>query len=210
MILLEEESKSYLYHDLQLPNLHHHELYDYSQQFKRRTEHETIQEVLKMTSAMAYDYKVPFAEMLFGGTEKEILQRGTDWCTDMARVCCVIVQCCDIPCRMIHLADKNCAYHGHVVCEAYYENHYGVIDPIYGFQFYNEKPLSAYNLLYQHHDMKIGYEGYMDLYGMIAINEYHPLAQTNDYTITKPNAYYTKLMQTKHNNMWFMGEDASS
>lgn len=45
--------------------------------------------------------------MLFGGTEKEILDRGTDWCTDMARVGAVFLKCLGIPSRIVHLADTG-------------------------------------------------------------------------------------------------------
>lgn len=43
--------------------------------------------------------------MIFGGKEKDIINRGTDWCADMARVGCVLLQCNNIPARIVHLAN---------------------------------------------------------------------------------------------------------
>ncbi len=208
MILLDDDS----YHDLYRAaycqtDMSEHELFDFSQQFRRGTDKETIDAVLEYTSGIAKGYDVPFEEMLFGGTEKQILERGTDWCADMARVCCVILKCLSIPCRVLHLADTEKAYNGHVVCEALYEDEYGVIDPIYGFRIYMDKPINAYNLWKNHNEFSFGYDGYMNLYGAIAVNEYNPLNGKNDYSITEPNEYYLKLIDSEHNDKWFLGED---
>ncbi len=207
MILLDDESHDALYKAEHLGmDLSGHELYVFSQQFKRETDIETIDTVLKFTSDMASSYDEPFEEMLFGGTEKQIIERGTDWCADMARVCCVILKCLNIPCRILHLADTKKAYNGHVVCEAFYENEYGVIDPIYGFKFHKDKPINAYYLWKKHSDFSCGYDGYMELYGAIAVNEYDPLDVKNDYSISRPNDYYLRLIGSAHKGEWFMGE----
>ena len=97
----------------------------------------------------------------------------------MARVCAVFLQCSNIPCRIVYLANPEKAYNGYVVCEAYYEGRYGVIDPIYGYMFYDNTPISAYD----------------------------PTSGKNDYTISVPNAYTLKLIDTEHNDQWIMGED---
>ncbi len=207
MILLDEDSRDALY---QVPyreeDMSGHALFAFSRQFKRQTDRETIDAVLEYTSGIATHYDVPFEEMLFGGTEQQIIERGTDWCADMARVCCVILKCLAIPCRILNIVDINKAYNGHVVCEAFYENEYGVIDPIYGFRFYTDKPVNGYDLLKHKSKFSLGYDGYMDLYSAIAINEYDPLAN-NDYSIARPNAYCSKIINTEHNGKWFMGED---
>ncbi len=207
MILLEDDS----YHDLYSAihdqvDMSGHELYAFSQQFKKQTDKDTIDAVLEYTSGIAKSCDVPFEEMRFGGTEQQILERGTDWCADMARVCCVILKCLNIPCRILHVVNLSKAYNGHVVCEAFYEGGYGVIDPICGFRFYKDRPINGYYLLKNHNEFSMGYDGYMDLYSAIAINEYNPLAN-NDYTITRPNDYCSKIINTEHNDKWFMGEE---
>ncbi len=210
MILLDDDSYHSLYRAAYCQtDMAEHELYDFSQQFKRKTDSDTIDAVLEYTSSIAKNYDVPLEEMLFGGTEKQIIERGTDWCADMARVCCVILKCLNIPCRILHIVDSNKAYNGHVVCEAFYENEYGVIDPIYGFRFYSDTPINGYYLLKNHNEFSLGYDGYMNLYSAIAINEYDPLGN-NDYSITRPNEYCSKIINTDHNDKWFMGEDEES
>ena len=122
MVLLDDESAPVLYSMRPMRyDMRSHELYAFSQQFMASAERETIRNVLDYTSGIAKVYNLDFNEMLFGGTEEEILEQGTDWCADMARVGAVLLQCLGIPCRIIHLANLEKAYNGHVVGEAYYE-----------------------------------------------------------------------------------------
>ncbi len=207
MILLDEESYEALYHaPVYTEELSGHALYAFSEGFRRETDRASIEAVLQHTSNIAAGYDVPFEEMQFGGTEQEILERGTDWCADMARVCCVLLKCLGIPCRILNLADLNRAYNGHVVCEAFYEGKYGVVDPIYGFRFDRGGPVSGYELWKHHREFSLGYDGYMDLYGAIAIHEYR-VSEPHNYTVTRPNAYCARIISCDHQNRWFMGED---
>ncbi len=208
MVLLDDESYAVLYkNEPHRFDMSEHELYDLSQRFMKETAHDTIDAVLKFTNDMAMGYNASFEDMLFGGTEKQILERGTDWCADMARVCCVILKCLNIPCRILHVVNLRKAYNGHVVCEAFYENGYGVIDPIYGYRFYKDRPISGYDVLKNRHAFSIGDDSYMDLYGAIAINEYDPLDEKNDYSVARPNAYYLKIIGSAHHDQWFLGEE---
>ncbi|MCM1128191.1 MAG: hypothetical protein NC429_17200 [Lachnospiraceae bacterium] len=209
MVLLDDDSYLYLYSQIKRFDMTQHELFGFAGQFRGKTDRETITKVIKFTSEIAMEYNVDFKDMLFGGTELQIIERGTDWCADMARVCAVLLQCCNIPCRIVHLANLEKAYNGHVVCEAYYEGRYGIIDPIYGYMFYDNVPISAYDVtknkkhLQQYGDG----ENYGGLYSAIAINEYDPTNGKNVYTVSAPNAYYLKLIYTEHNDQWIMGED---
>ena len=115
MILLDDQSAAILYSRVVRHNYGGHELYQFAQQFKASIEKETIQNVLRYTQEIAAAFDTDFDDMLFGGTEKQILDRGTDWCSDMARVGAVLLQCLGIPCRMLYLANPGKAYNGHVV-----------------------------------------------------------------------------------------------
>ena len=42
-----------------------------------------IKNILKFTSNMALNYDINFLDMKFGGREKDIISRKTDWCADM-------------------------------------------------------------------------------------------------------------------------------
>ena len=208
MILLDSSSYEYLYHaPVMLQDLKKHELYEYAQQFRCNEPAETIKKVLEFTSRIAKNYDVDFEEMLFGGTERQIIERGTDWCADMARVGAVLLQCLEIPCRIVNIVSLKKAYNGHIIGEAYYENHYGVIDFIYGYQFYNGCPLSAYDIMRNPTILETYPEDYKDTFEAIAINEYDPMDPQNNYRVSKTNDYTRRVIYEDHRNQWMMGED---
>ena len=207
MILLDDQSAAILYSRVVRHNYGGHELYQFAQQFKASIEKETIQNVLRYTQKIAAAFDTDFDDMLFGGTEKQILDRGTDWCSDMARVGAVLLQCLGIPCRMLYLANPGKAYNGHVVNEAFYEGRYGVVDFIYGYQFYDRTPKSAFEIQRNPEILAAYPESYQGLFSAIAISEYDPCTPGNNYSISRPNDYYLKLIHTDHENMWLMGED---
>jgi len=206
MVLLDEESCQTLYAKPARPDMKKHELYAFAQQFKADCDRQSIRNVLDYTSGIALKYDVDFKDMLFGGTEKEILRRGTDWCADMARVGAVLQQCLDVPCRIINLADLNKAYNGHVAGEAYYEGHYGVVDFIYGYRFYADKPVSAYEILQAPDILSACPDSYRGLFSAVGVSDYDPLDASNNYSISKPNDYCMKIIYTEHKDKWFMGE----
>lgn len=208
MILLDADSCGPLYAEAgKCPDMKDHELYEFAQQFRGADDKETIRKVLDYTAGIALHYDVDFMDMHFGGTEKEILQRETDWCADMARVGAVLLQCLGIPCRILQLADLSRAYYGHVAGEAYYEGRFGVLDFIYGYQFYDGKPISAWEIL-QNGDILNGYPPeYTGYFSAVAVSEYDPTDKNNDYSVSGPNEYTRKIIYADHNGKWLMGED---
>ena len=66
----------------------------------------------------------------FGGTEEQIIERGSDWCADVARVACAVYQVAGLPCRMVYLFDLQAAYSGHVITEVHRSGKWGAVDPI--------------------------------------------------------------------------------
>ncbi len=214
MVLLDEQSYPILYHSPSKisPKIKEHELYAWAQRFKKSEEQKTIKEILSFTSSMADSFNLPFDEMLFGGTEKEILDRNTDWCADISRVGAVLLQCVGIPSRIIHLVNRSKAYHGHVVVEGFYCGKYGVLDFLHGYCFYDKAPLDTFELIQKPEKIKkvikSAEEDYCRLYDCAAISEYDPMDNGNDYTISKPNRYYlTLISQSNDNGVWLMGED---
>lgn len=199
MVLLEESSLDLFYPAKpQNIDMKNHELYQFSQKFKGDKELESIKNIINFTSEIAKKYDVPIEEMLFGGTEKQILERGTDWCADMARVAAVLLNCIGISTRILHLANDKKAYYGHVVIEAFYEDCWGILDPLLGYIFYETKPLSAGDIFCSKEYLKkfdLDYAGY---YSMIAINEYNPM-DSHDYSISPINEYTLCLNTVDHN-----------
>lgn len=66
--------------------------------------------------------------MRFGGTEEQIIERGSEWCTDVARVGCALYQIAGLPCRIVNLFNLNAAYSGHVIVEVYSSETWGAVD----------------------------------------------------------------------------------
>lgn len=64
-----------------------------------------------------------------GGSEEAIIARGSDWCTDIARVACALCQVAALPARLVYLADTAHAYSGHAVVEVYRAGRWGAVDP---------------------------------------------------------------------------------
>lgn len=207
MILLDHDSKDHLYASVHHRDLRKHELFAFAQPFRAPCEKETVQNMLQYTSEAASSYRVPFEHMLFGGTEKQIIQRGTDWCADMTRVGAVLLMCLGISCRIVHLANVHKAYHGHVLGETFYDNRHGLVDFIYGYQFYSDTPVSAWDMLVRPVFPATCDEQYKGLFSAIAINEYNPSDPHNDYTVSGPNDYYKTLIAQDHHGRWLMGED---
>ena len=215
MCLLEEASVDVLYTAPPAisPEIVNHELYPFAQQFVGENDRQTLQNLLSFTQMTAKNCSTDFAEMEFGGTEKEILQRGTDWCADISRLGAVLCQCVGIPARMLHLVNRSRAYHGHMAVEVFYEGSYGVADFLYGWLFYDGRPLSAWELK-NHHDAirqqidRSLWNYYPELYDGVAINGYDPMNPENRYPVSRPNDYYRQMMlRNKNDGCWVLGED---
>ena len=60
------------------------------------------------------------------------MERGSDWCTDMARVACVMCQVAGLPARIVSLFNTGQAYSGHSIIEVYRVDAWGAADPVNG------------------------------------------------------------------------------
>ena len=210
MVLLDGESKELLYGCPPTPprGMEGHELYGFAMRFRGKSDRESVEKAADYLGKWAAGYDVPFEEMRFGGTEREILERGTDWCADISRVGCVVLQCLGIPARIVHLANLDRAYNGHVIVEAYYEGKYGLVDFLCGLVFYENGPVSAWDVLEKGLPKAVSDRGedYAGLFRAIALNDYDPMGD-NDYTVSGPNEYTRRLIETDHQNQWIMGEE---
>jgi len=75
--------------------------------------------------------------MVFGGTEEQIIERGTDWCADLARAACALCQVAGLPARIVNLVELDAAYGGHVIIEAWRDGIWGAVDPLHGILYTN-------------------------------------------------------------------------
>lgn len=218
MIFLDEDSETFLYQKPQRisDDIEFHELHEFSKQFKGNDDLATIQNISKFLYSIVSGFDVPFENMLFGGTEKEIIERGTDWCADISRVGAALLQCLKIPSRIVVLVNKDVAYNGHQIVEAHVDGEYMMCDFIYGVVGKNNTIYSVRDLLnepiqvrkiYQSHVKEDSQLDYISgLYNSTAISEYD-ITKSYNYTISRPNEYYLKMMRFKHDGQWQMGED---
>ena len=140
--------------------------------------------------------------MIFGGTEEEIIDRGSDWCTDIARVACSLYQIVGIPCRIINLYNTNEAYNGHVIIETYRNGKWGAIDSSTAvvYRHPNGSPASTWDLMNQpclieSHQGPTAYCTSVGQFTSAAIVNYF-IWQSNDfdYTSSSINDYYYSIL----------------
>ena len=137
MIKLDNDSVEYLYNsytDLSNRYKQGSRIYFESivNKLRGQTDSETIDNIISYCRNIVENCDTDTEDMIFGGTEEEVAERGTYWCTDIARVACIMFQIAGFPSRMLTTANTKYAYCGHEVTEVYYENKWGVADPTSG------------------------------------------------------------------------------
>ncbi len=163
-------------------------------------------------------------EMRFGGTEEEIIARGSDWCTDLTRVGCILSQAVSIPARMVMLYNTDQAYSGHVIIEVSRSSTWGAVDPTAGIVYRDQSgsPVTVWDLMQNadlvHEGRKPG--GSESIYGDpdqflgVAISNYSLADRDSyDYTITGLNGYCRSILEMSEKGWpgglrWLHGENS--
>ena len=218
MILLDENSNSFLYKTPQpaSKDIHNLVLYDIAHKLKGDNHLESIYRTIEFVQEIVDKCDTPFEKMIFGGTEFEIIERGSDWCTDLSRVGAALLQCLEMPSRIAILVNQSKAYHGHQVVEVYVDGNYMMCDFLYGVIGRLDRSYSVYDLLNNPslvnkiYKIKIDDENQLDyiagLYNLAAISEYD-ISRKHKYYTSKSNEYYQKLMNLSQDETWQMNED---
>jgi Transglutaminase-like superfamily len=159
----------------------------------------------------------------FGGTEEEIIARGSEWCTDLARVACALFQVAGFPSRMVFLADTSKAYSGHALLEVYRQNKWGAADPLDGVVYRGSggAAASTWELMAQPELIALNSRGRgtpharRGQFRTAAIAEYR-LGRRGDhnYRISGINPYYRSILRMSERGWpgglrWLHGEDDS-
>ncbi|MEK7764786.1 MAG: transglutaminase domain-containing protein [bacterium] len=148
----------------------------------------------------------------FGGTEEDITERGTDWCTDVSRVACVLCQVAGYPARLVQLADLTAAYSGHMVIEAFADGRWAVMDPLHGLlhRHGDGTPAAALDL---NRNLALADLAHQPLYSAIAISNYFVQDRDRyDYAVSGINPAYRQLLGMSVRGWpgglrWLHGED---
>ena len=153
-----------------------------------------------------------------GGTEEQIIARGTDWCTDLVRVACVLCQVAGVPARIIYLADTGRAYSGHAIIEAHRSGVWGAVDPLGGVIYRHPDGRSATTwelmrntaLLMRHAPAPYTNPG--QFRAAAVANYFIQDSASYDYTVSGLNAYYRSILEMSVRGWpgglrWLHGED---
>ena len=135
--------------------------------------------------------------MRFGGTEEQIIERGSDWCADVARVGCALYQVAGFPCRMAYLFDLRAAYSGHVIVEVHRSGRWGAVDTSSGVVYRTDDgvPATTWELmndadLVKRHAGPEAWYTNPEQFTAAGIANYHVRdAERYDYTVTGVNEY---------------------
>ena len=167
------------------------------------SDEERIEGIARFTSHLKEKVSDDLETMRFGGTEEEIIQRGSDWCADVARVGCALCQVAGFPARLVTLIDTEKAYSGHVIIEVHRAGVWGAVDPEMNviYRHRGGRPASVWELmndldLIEHH-----YRGKPSLYRngqfrSAAISNYFIWRwREYDYTVSEINNYYRSILE---------------
>jgi len=165
----------------------------------------TIQTIAKFCSRLTQKVVTQrLDDALFGGTEEEIIERGSDWCTDVARVGCILCQVSGIPARLAMLFDTSKAYSGHVIVEAYRSGVWGALDPLTNVIYCHPggRPSSVWELMNRPQLVKAHWRGPAtpyttpDQFRAAAISNYFAWEREEyNYAVTHVNRYYRSILE---------------
>ena len=156
----------------------------------------------------------------FGGTEEQIIARGSEWCTDLARVGCALYQVGGYPSRIVFLFNLAAAYSGHVIVEVYRSETWGAIDTNSAVVYQKDDgaPATTWELmndaqLVNRHKGPEAWYTQPEQFTAAGIANY-PVrdAQRYDYTVSGVNDYYRAILTMGGQGWpgglrWLHGED---
>jgi len=188
-----------------------------------RSEEERVAAIVRFAAGIAPTPPVGLEERRFGGSEEEILSRGSDWCTDVARVACALCQIANLPSRLVILQDINQAYSGHTIVETWRSGKWGAADAIGNvvYRAENGAPATTWDLMSRPElldaqpvgDVTVGAR--RGQFSWTAIANY-PLGPIDavDYSVGTINAYYRAILAESARDWpdglrWLFGEDRS-
>ena len=162
-------------------------------------------------------------EMRLGGTEEEIIGRGSDWCTDVGRVGCALCQVAGFPARLVFLFDTSRAYSGHAIIEVCRSRIWGAMDPTTNVVYRRPdgKPATTWDLmrepcLIESHGRgnSTPYTTAAQFRGAAISNYFVWESEKYDYTVSRVNDYCRSILDMSMKGWpgglrWIHGEDVA-
>jgi hypothetical protein len=160
----------------------------------------------------------------FGGTEEEIIARGSNWCTDVSRAACALYHVMGVPSRIVLLADTRKAYSGHAIVEAYRARRWGAVDCVANvvYQSRSGQPASTWDLMKNsgwidhHYRDRRQRSVRRGQFRRAAIANYSLRDPSEpDYRTSRVTPYYRSILRMSERGWpgglrWLHGEDRSS
>jgi hypothetical protein len=147
-------------------------------------------------------YYVTPDDFWWGGTEEMVITKGSDWCAEVARVCCALAQLSGMPSRIVYAHSRN---DGHVLTECFALGRWVLVDPLAPlvYQRRDGSWLSAADMAAATPQAREKYTGghpgaYVDakFFECMAVSEYRLIeAASYDYGISHINDFYRELLR---------------
>lgn len=188
-----------------------------------RTQEEIVEGIARFTARLSKKVETEsLDEMRVGGMEEEIVRRGSDWCTDVARVACVLCQVAGLPARIVCLCDTEQAYSGHVMIEAHRDGRWGAVDSSTAviYRYPNGTPASTWDLMGNPSLVESHSRGRSTLYTQpgqfrhaALVNYFVWEWKRHNYAVTPVNDYYRAILSMSLRGWpgglrWLHGEDS--
>jgi len=234
MIKLDSESVEYLYNSYTDLSVRYKAgsrafLENIVKELKGKTNTETVDNIIQYCRNIVISCETDTDDFIYGGTEEDVIERTSYWCSDIARVACVLFQIAGFPSRIIVTANTKFAYCGHIVAEVYYDDNWCLTDPNGGVVFRHENgaPASAWEV---HNDYDVANRSYCisnpscmegsgiffppgEQFESVAIvNYYIGDMKKYDYTTSVTNGFYKKILKNSEEKWagglrWVHGEE---
>jgi len=179
-----------------------------------------IPAIAEFTRGLAKKRPRELDAMRFGGTEEQIIERGSEWCTDVARVGCALYQIAGFPSRIVNLFNLNAAYSGDVMVEVYRSEMWGAIDTNSGVVYRKDDgvPATTWELmndaaLVDRHKSPEAWYTQPEQFTAAGIANYSVRdAKRYDYAVSGVNDYYRAILSMGGQGWpgglrWLQGED---
>lgn len=184
----------------------------------------TVGAIVRFTSRLGTKLTRTTDDLRFGGHEEEIMERGSDWCTDLARVACVLLQVAGVSARIVYLADTARAYSGHAVVEAFWRGEWGAADPVTGVVYRTRggRPAGAWTLRQhptlvraRYRDPREGAERSGQFRTCAIVTYRVEDSRYYDFSVTTVSPYYRSILAMAHSGWpgglrWLHGEADSA
>jgi len=175
----------------------------------------TLERIARWTSNLSARAPHRIADLRFGGTDEAIIARGSDWCSDVARVAATLARVAGTPSRLVQLADVRRPYTGHTVLEAYRDGRWGCVDAVAAVVYRRPDgaPASAWELMSHPSWFPRRRVSLSGPFRRCAIAEYRiPDRSSRLYRTTRVNAYYRSVLRMADRAWpgglrWLHGED---